>query len=44
MSNDKDDDNTVTPSLQDAGMYLLMGEIDVETVRPAIEFCRPIML
>jgi ATP-dependent Clp protease protease subunit len=38
MSNDKDDDNTLTPSLQDAGMYLLMGEIDVETVRPAIEW------
>lgn len=38
MAAEKDDDVTSVATLQDAGMYLLMGEIDVDTVRPAIEW------
>lgn len=38
MTADKDDDNLTSPSLNDAGMYLLMGEINPDTVKPVIEW------
>lgn len=38
MTNEKDDDVGSTSNLNDAGIFLLMGDIDTETVKPAIEW------
>jgi ATP-dependent Clp protease protease subunit len=39
MAQDKDDDNVGNnTSLNDAGIYLLMGDIDTESVKPVIEW------
>lgn len=38
MSIDKDDDTVSNTSLNDAGMYLLMGEISNDSVKPVIEW------
>lgn len=38
MTQNKEDDTNVVSSLNDAGIYLLMGEIDSESIRPVIEW------
>ena len=38
MTNEKDDDVGSNQSLNDAGIFLLMGDIDTESVKPAIEW------
>ena len=38
MVTDKDDLNNTNSSLNDEGMYLLMGEIGTESVKPVIEW------
>ena len=38
MIPDKDDLNNLNPSPNDEGMYLLMGEISAESVKPVIEW------
>lgn len=38
MTTKEDDNNANTTSLTDTGIYLLMGDIDIENVRPAIEW------
>lgn len=38
MTTKEDDNNSNTTSLTDTGIYLLMGDIDIENVRPAIEW------
>lgn len=38
MTTDKDDDQSSNPTLNDSGIFLLMGDIDTESVKPVIEW------